>query len=52
LLEVVVKKLGRRATLHQVEGGDHSFKVRGAKASPRDVGASLAPIAAAFVKDL
>ncbi len=44
LLQAVVKKLGRRATLHQVEGGDHSFNVRGVKASPRDVGASLAPV--------
>jgi predicted alpha/beta-hydrolase family hydrolase len=52
LLEAVVKKLGRRATLHPVEDGDHSFNVRGTKASPRDVGASLAPVAAAFVKDL
>jgi predicted alpha/beta-hydrolase family hydrolase len=52
LLRAVVKKLGRRATLHQVEGGDHSFNVRGVKASPRDVGASLAPVAAAFVKGL
>ena len=45
----VVKKLGRSATLHQVEGGDHSFNVRGAKATPREVGASLAPAAAAFI---
>jgi dienelactone hydrolase len=50
LLQAVVRKLGKRATLHQVEGGDHSFNVRGVKASPRDVGASLAPAAAAFVK--
>jgi predicted alpha/beta-hydrolase family hydrolase len=27
LLKPVVKKLGRRATLSLVEGGDHSFKV-------------------------
>jgi uncharacterized protein len=52
LLAGVVKKLGRRATLHPVEGGDHSFNVRGVKASPRDVGASLAPDAAAFMEGL
>ena len=52
LLATVVKKLGRRATLHPVEGGDHSFKVRGSKATPREVGASLAPPAAAFVEGL
>ena len=49
LLAGVVKKLGPRATLHEVEGGDHSFNVRGAKASPRDVGAGLASIVAAWV---
>ena len=27
LLEPVVKSLGRKATLHVVEGGDHSFHV-------------------------
>jgi predicted alpha/beta-hydrolase family hydrolase len=27
LLRPVVKQLGERATLHLVEGGDHSFKV-------------------------
>jgi hypothetical protein len=35
-----------------VEGGDHSFKVPGVKAEPRVVGASLAPVAADFVKGL
>jgi predicted alpha/beta-hydrolase family hydrolase len=52
LLAGVVKKLGRRATLHRVEGGDHSFNVRGRKLPPREVGASLAEVAAPFVKAL
>jgi predicted alpha/beta-hydrolase family hydrolase len=52
LLEAVLKKLGPRATLHPVEGGDHSFNVRGSKVPPQDVGGSLAPVAAAFVKGL
>jgi predicted alpha/beta-hydrolase family hydrolase len=52
LLEAVVKKLGPRATLHPIEGSDHSFNVRGSKVPPRDVGASLSPIAAEFVKAL
>lgn len=52
LLAGVMGKLGTLATLHPVEGGDHSFKVRGVKAEPREVGASLAPIAAGFVKGL
>jgi len=51
LLAKVVKQLGTRATLHEVEGGDHSFNVRGAKASPRDVGAGLAPIVAAWITE-
>jgi len=52
LLGAVVKKLGRRATLHEVEGGDHSFNVRGRKLPPREVGASLAAVVAAFVRKL
>ncbi len=52
LLAGVLDKLGTVATLHAVEGGDHSFKVSGVKAGPREVGASLAPVAADFVKGL
>jgi uncharacterized protein len=52
LLEAVLRKLGPRATLHPIEGGDHSFNVRGSRVSPHDVGTSLAPIAAEFVKAL
>jgi predicted alpha/beta-hydrolase family hydrolase len=52
VLEPVIVKLGARATLHPVEGGGHSFEVRGArKREPAEVGASLAPIAAAFIRD-
>lgn len=52
LLSGVVKKLGRRATLHEVEGGDHSFNVRGRRMPPGEVGASLAPAAAEFLRKL
>jgi uncharacterized protein len=51
LLQRVVKKLGDRATLLPVEGGGHSFEVRGAKRDPREVGASLAAPASAFIRD-
>jgi hypothetical protein len=51
LLAGVVKKLGRKATLHPVEGGDHSFNVRGAKRDARTVGASLAPVVEAFIRE-
>jgi predicted alpha/beta-hydrolase family hydrolase len=51
LLQRVVDKLGDRATLVPFEGGGHSFEVRGRKRDPREVGASLAAPAAAFIRD-
>jgi predicted alpha/beta-hydrolase family hydrolase len=51
LLRRVVKKLGDRATLVPFEGGGHTFEVRGRKRDPREVGASLAPHAAEFIRD-
>jgi uncharacterized protein len=51
LLQRVVQKLGDRATLVPFEGGGHSFEVRGRKRDPREVGASLAPHAATFIRD-
>ncbi len=54
LLARVVKKLGDRATLVPIEGGGHSFEVRGQgrgkRRDPREIGASLAPHAAAFIR--
>jgi hypothetical protein len=50
VLTRVLRKLGDRATLIEVEGGDHSFNVRGRKADARDVGAGLAELAAPFVE--
>ncbi|MEA2613869.1 MAG: uncharacterized protein QOI52_1828 [Chloroflexota bacterium] len=49
VLKPVLKRLGKRATLHPIEGGGHSFEVRGAKRDARETGASLAPVAAAFM---
>jgi uncharacterized protein len=51
LLRGVVEKLGDRATLVPFEGAGHSFEVRGQKRDPREIGASLAPHAAAFIRD-
>lgn len=51
LLAGVIAKLGERATLVPIEGGDHSFNVRGVKRDAREVGAGLAVHAAAFIKD-
>ena len=50
LLEKVIAELGHRATLERFEDGDHSFRVRGAKADDREIGASLATLAAPFVR--
>jgi hypothetical protein len=46
----VLGRLGDRATLEPVEGGDHSFRVRGVKADDREIGAALAGTAAPFVR--
>ena len=51
LLGRIVKKLGGRATLVPFEGAGHSFEVRGRKRDPREIGASLAPHAAAFIRE-
>ena len=52
LLGRVLKKLGPSAVDRPVEGGDHSFNVRGSKRDPREVGASLATEAAGFIRGL
>ncbi len=48
-LTPVLRKLGKRATYAPVEGGDHSFNVRGQKKDAREVGAALAGVAGPFV---
>jgi predicted alpha/beta-hydrolase family hydrolase len=50
LLEGVVTRIGESAVLQWIEGGDHSFAVAGAKRSAEDVGASLAPPVAEFMR--
>lgn len=50
LLEAVVAKIGPTATLQWSEGGDHSFAVKGLKRGAAEVGASLAPGVAAFLR--
>jgi uncharacterized protein len=49
VVQRVLEKIGPLAEHHPIEGGDHSFNVRGRKRDPREVGADLAEIAAAFV---
>lgn len=49
LLAGVLEQIGARATLSAVEGGDHSFRVRGGGSDDREIGAGLADVAAPFV---
>jgi uncharacterized protein len=51
LLEGVVGSLGDRAVLHPVEGGDHSFRVRGAPRDDEGTGTALGEVAARFILD-
>jgi predicted alpha/beta-hydrolase family hydrolase len=51
LLRRLVARLGDLATLVPFEGAGHSFEVRGRKRDPREIGASLAPHAAAYLRD-
>jgi predicted alpha/beta-hydrolase family hydrolase len=46
----VLSRLGSRATLHEVEGGGHSFE-RSRKDDPREIGASLAEVVASFIRE-
>jgi predicted alpha/beta-hydrolase family hydrolase len=45
----VLRKLGRVAEHVPIEGGDHSFNVKGHKRDAREVGAGIAELAAPFV---
>jgi predicted alpha/beta-hydrolase family hydrolase len=49
LVRGLVDRLGPRARLRVVEGGDHSFRVRGARRPDREVGRDLGLVAAEFV---
>jgi uncharacterized protein len=51
LLAGVIAKLGDRATLISIEGGDHSFNVKGAKRDAREVAAALAQPVAASIRE-
>ncbi len=46
----VLQRLGDRAEYHPIEGGGHSFEVRGARRDPSATAEALAPVVAAFVR--
>jgi predicted alpha/beta-hydrolase family hydrolase len=49
LLTGVLGRLGDRAVLHEVEGGDHSFRVRGRPKDDAGTGTALGEVAGRFV---
>ena len=49
LLERVLARLAGRATLHAVDGGDHSFRVRGRPRDDTGTGRELGQVAARFI---
>jgi uncharacterized protein len=52
LVEGVVHGLGPKADLVRITGGDHSFRVRGAKRPDVDIGRDLGSEAARFVREV
>jgi predicted alpha/beta-hydrolase family hydrolase len=50
LIQDLVKRLGHWAQLHKVEGGDHSFRVRGARRPAEETGRLLGSVAARFIE--
>jgi predicted alpha/beta-hydrolase family hydrolase len=51
LLEGVVHRLRDRAVLHRVEGGDHSFRVRGTPKDDEGTGTALGEVAGRFIRE-
>ena len=49
-LRPVTEKLGKLATTVPIEGGDHSFRVKGGTRDDGAIGAALAPAAAEFIR--
>jgi predicted alpha/beta-hydrolase family hydrolase len=52
LIEGLVERLGSLARLHPVKGGDHSFRVRGAKRPDQEIGKELGIVAAGFIREV
>jgi uncharacterized protein len=47
----VLERLGPGAAYRPIEGGGHSFEVRGGERDPRTIAAGLAPTVAAFLRE-
>ena len=50
-LSPVVQRIGAPSTLQLIDGGNHSFEIRGVKRSAAEIGASLALPAARFMRE-
>jgi uncharacterized protein len=50
LVAKVVERIGDRATLEEIEGGDHSFRVKGRRTDAAEIGAGLAELAVPFIR--
>jgi uncharacterized protein len=50
LISDVVRSLAPRASMHTVEGGDHSFRVRGRRRGDDEIGRELGGIAGEFMR--
>jgi predicted alpha/beta-hydrolase family hydrolase len=51
-IQDVVDGLGSLARLHVVEGGDHSFRVRGNRRPDEEIGRDLGELAAGFIAEV
>lgn len=51
LIQETMRALGDRATLHPVQGGDHSFRVRGEPKDDAATGRRLGSVAATFMRE-
>jgi predicted alpha/beta-hydrolase family hydrolase len=52
MIQDVVRDLGSLARLHVIEGGDHSFRVRGMRRPDEEIGRELGEVAARFVGEV
>jgi predicted alpha/beta-hydrolase family hydrolase len=52
MIQDVVRDLGRLARLHVVEGGDHSFRVKGRRRPDVEIGRELGEVAASFLREV
>jgi predicted alpha/beta-hydrolase family hydrolase len=52
MIQDVVRGLGSLARMEIVDGGDHSFRVRGKRRPDEEIGADLGQIAATFIQEV